>query len=137
MPVAQLLPVAGGLGEPMAQFRPVVGHKEEAPRPQQTPSSQLLEEKSGQIASVAGSYGGVGHGVPLEQRLLPDTHGDHVRAPRRKPPTVGTSGRTGKRAEDGTGSLNKTRLRWTPELHNRFVDVINFLGGPESTRRYI
>ena len=70
MPVAQLLPVAGGLGEPMAQFRPVVGHKEEAPRPQQTPSSQLLEEKSGQIASVAGSYGGVGHGVEPRELLL-------------------------------------------------------------------
>lgn len=28
--------------------------------------------------------------------------------------------------------VNKRRLRWTPELHNRFVDVVNFLGGPES-----
>ena len=28
---------------------------------------------------------------------------------------------------------NKTRLRWTPELHKKFVDVVDMLGGPEST----
>ena len=26
----------------------------------------------------------------------------------------------------------KTRLRWTPELHDRFVDAITQLGGPDS-----
>ena len=28
---------------------------------------------------------------------------------------------------------NKSRLRWTPELHKKFVDVVNMLGGPTST----
>lgn len=30
------------------------------------------------------------------------------------------------------GGGSKQRLRWTEELHNRFVDAISQLGGPDS-----
>lgn len=37
----------------------------------------------------------------------------------------------------GTGSVSapppsKTRIRWTPELHERFVDCVSKLGGADS-----
>lgn len=32
----------------------------------------------------------------------------------------------------GTASSNKTRIRWTPDLHQRFVECVNCLGGSES-----
>jgi SHAQKYF class myb-like DNA-binding protein len=31
----------------------------------------------------------------------------------------------------GTAAAAKQRLRWTPELHERFVDAVTQLGGPD------
>jgi hypothetical protein len=31
-----------------------------------------------------------------------------------------------------SGMASKQRLRWTPELHQRFVDAVTELGGPDS-----
>lgn len=31
----------------------------------------------------------------------------------------------------GGGHSSKSRLRWTPELHNRFVTSVHQLGGPD------
>jgi len=36
----------------------------------------------------------------------------------------------------GAGSAAKQRLRWTPELHERFVDAVTQLGGPERKLSY-
>jgi hypothetical protein len=34
----------------------------------------------------------------------------------------------------GQGAPSKTRIRWTQDLHERFVDCVNQLGGADSER---
>lgn len=46
------------------------------------------------------------------------------------PPTVGTHLATSPTAS-GIASCSKTRLRWTPERHDRFVEAVRQLGGAE------
>lgn len=37
-------------------------------------------------------------------------------------------------AAPGHGAPSKTRIRWTQDLHERFVDCVNQLGGADSKR---
>lgn len=39
---------------------------------------------------------------------------------------------SGNAASCGIGGILKQRLRWTPELHKRFVEAVEELGGAES-----
>ena len=47
------------------------------------------------------------------------------------PDTGGLPGTTGNNSSNWGGS-GKQRLRWTSDLHDRFVDAITQLGGPDS-----
>lgn len=38
----------------------------------------------------------------------------------------------GSTRSDGSATGSKERLRWTQELHDRFVEAVTRLGGPDS-----
>jgi hypothetical protein len=44
------------------------------------------------------------------------------------------SGNVAVAAAPGQGAPSKTRIRWTQDLHERFVDCVNQLGGSDSER---
>ncbi|CAI9097409.1 OLC1v1033830C1 [Oldenlandia corymbosa var. corymbosa] len=46
-------------------------------------------------------------------------------------PPCGVSGISCNNNSTSPGSVNKTRIRWTQELHDRFVECVNCLGGAE------
>ena len=46
--------------------------------------------------------------------------------------TVGGLGGSSVKNSNPTGGSGKQRLRWTSDLHDRFVDAITQLGGPDS-----
>lgn len=43
-----------------------------------------------------------------------------------------SGGVTSSNVSSGAAVPNKTRIRWTQDLHERFVECVNRLGGPES-----
>jgi SHAQKYF class myb-like DNA-binding protein len=45
--------------------------------------------------------------------------------------SAGSPGASSGGGGTGSGSAAKQRLRWTPELHERFVDAVTQLGGPD------
>ena len=124
MHAASLLPAPAGFGGAMAHFRPDAGQRA-LPRAQ-----HAVPAPAASSAPMLAAASLVAVPERPTQALLPDAQGAGERA--RQGQAAGTSGAAGKRPLGKPGSLNKTRLRWTPELHGRFVDAINFLGGPDS-----
>ena len=48
------------------------------------------------------------------------------------PPVKNTASSTAAASASGSAGAGKQRLRWTSDLHDRFVDAITQLGGPDS-----
>jgi hypothetical protein len=67
--------------------------------------------------------------------VMPERSKSQVVEPWAPSPAVGPTYSAGSPGASGgggaAGSAAKQRLRWTPELHERFVDAVTQLGGPD------
>ncbi|PSS13813.1 Myb family transcription factor [Actinidia chinensis var. chinensis] len=56
---------------------------------------------------------------------------EHMRQSRKPSAGGGISVNSGNSVPSGAALASKTRIRWTQDLHDRFVECVNHLGGPE------
>jgi SHAQKYF class myb-like DNA-binding protein len=77
-----------------------------------------VPQRLGLVPDQRGSAGaGAGAGAPADSGGSPAASGDRG------------GGGGGSGGGGGGGSASKQRLRWTPELHERFIDAVTELGG--------